>query len=173
MVIEATRFPSNAASGSCPPEARARTDPAVALSPAPVGSMGPSTQTPGTCVGSGSLTVNLYGTPVNRDVDIETSPLKASGPIPVKEVPDDTIYVGEQWVEDAGEPARTVSVRRIVYDANGEVLYDTTWSSSYLAEPKIVHVGTKPLPEPAPPETDEAPATTGAGTAATETQPTQ
>jgi vancomycin resistance protein YoaR len=130
-----------------------------------------------TFVGSGSLTVNLYGTPVDRRVEIETSPLKASGPIPVKEVPDDTVYVGEQWVEDAGEPARTVSVRRIVYDANGKLMYDTTWGSSYTAEPKIVHVGTKPLPEPVEPvpaETGQA-STSGDGqtgtTGSTETQP--
>ena len=128
-----------------------------------------------TFVGSGSLTVNLYGSPVDRRVEFETSPLKASGAIPVKEIPDETAFVGEKWVEDSGEPARTVSVRRIVYDANGKLMYDTTWSSSYVAEPKVVHVGTKPLPEPvepvepAPTET-EPPATTEevpAGTAQT------
>src|SRR6185436_5191347 len=94
-----------------------------------------------------SLTVNLYGTPVNRDVRIETSALKTVGEIPVKEVPDPDSYVGEEWVEFSGEPARTVSVRRIVYDADGNLMYDTTWDSSYVAEPKIVHVGTKPVPE--------------------------
>ena len=99
-----------------------------------------------TFVDSSSLTVNLYGTPVNRDVRIETSPLKTVGEIPVKEVPDPDSYVGEEWVEFSGEPARTVSVRRIVYDADGNLMYDTTWDSSYVAEPKIVHVGTKPLP---------------------------
>ena len=92
----------------------------------------------------------------------------------MKEIPDETAFVGEKWVEDSGEPARTVSVRRIVYDANGKLMYDTTWSSSYVAEPKIVHVGTKPLPEPveeAPTET-EPPATTEDGTARNADEPT-
>ena len=127
-----------------------------------------------TFVDSGSLTVNLYGTPVDRRVEFETSPLKTSGTIPIKEVPDDTMFVGEKWVEDGGEPARTVSVRRIVYDANGKLMYDTTWASSYLAEPKIVHVGTKPLPEPVEEAPVEEPAVTSEGeTAATETQPAE
>jgi len=112
-----------------------------------------------TFVDSSSLTVNLYGTPVDRQVKIETSPLKTVGAIPVKQVPDPNSYVGEKWVESAGQPARTVSVRRMVYDSKGKLMYDTTWDSYYVAEPKIVHVGTKPRPvptEPAQTETDEA-----------------
>ena len=85
----------------------------------------------------------------------------------MKEVPDPDSYVGEEWVEFSGEPARTVSVRRIVYDADGNLMYDTTWDSSYVAEPKIVHVGTKPLPvEPA------APADTGGSGGGTTTPDT-
>ncbi len=131
-----------------------------------------------TFVDSSSLTVNLYGTPVDRKVDIETSDLETVGEIPVKEVPDPDSYVGEEWVEFSGEPARTVSVRRIVYDANGKLMYDTTWDSSYVAEPKIVHVGTKPVPEvtePAPADTSGTTtpdATTQANTqGTTDTQP--
>jgi hypothetical protein len=37
-------------------------------------------------------------------------------------------------------------VRRIVYDAKGKVLFDTTWYSNYVAEPKVVRYGTKPVP---------------------------
>jgi vancomycin resistance protein YoaR len=102
---------------------------------------------------SSSLTINLYGTPVDREVVVETSPLKVTGPVPVERVKDPDVYVGERWVEDSGEPARSVSVRRIVYDADGNVLYDSTWFSSYRAEPRIVHVGTKPKPvEEKPPK---------------------
>ena len=54
------------------------------------------------------------------------------------------------------------------------MMYDTTWASSYLAEPKIVHVGTKPLPEPVEEAPVEEPAVTSEGeTAAAETQPAE
>jgi hypothetical protein len=37
-------------------------------------------------------------------------------------------------------------VRRRVYDTKGKLLFDTTWYSNYVAEPKIVRYGTKPQP---------------------------
>lgn len=114
-----------------------------------------------TFVGSSSLTVNLYGTPVDRRIEFETSELEVTGDIPVKELKDPNVYVGEGVLEDSGEPPRSVSVRRIVYGTNGKMLYDTTWSSRYLAEPKIVHVGTKKRPpEPKPVDETEGQATT-------------
>jgi hypothetical protein len=63
-------------------------------------------------------------------------------------------------VVESGQPSRAVSVRRVVYDKDGDLLYDTTWSSSYLAEPKVVRVGTKPKPA----ATHSLPATTTRGT---------
>ena len=64
---------------------------------------------------------------------------------PVRRVPDSNLYVGQKVVEEVGQPSRSVSVRRIVYDAKGHVLYDTTWYSNYVAEPKVVRYGTKPV----------------------------
>ncbi len=93
--------------------------------------------------GSSELTVVLYGTPTDRTVETIAEPVKVGETIPVKPVYEPDLYVGERWVEDAGEPTRSVAVRRIVRDADGNVLYDTVFYSSYLAEPKIVHVGTK------------------------------
>ena len=98
-----------------------------------------------TVVGSSSLTVRLFGTPLHRRVESHTSPLRETGPAPVKRVPDSNLYVGQKVVEEAGQPSRSVSVRRIVYDAKGHVLYDTTWYSNYVAEPKVVRYGTKPV----------------------------
>ena len=99
-----------------------------------------------TIVGSSSLTVRLFGTPLHRRVETQTSPLKETGPAPVKREPDSDLYVGEKVVEEYGQPSRSVSVRRLVYDAKGKLLFDTTWYSNYLAEPKVVRVGTKPVP---------------------------
>ena len=125
-------------------------------------------------VDSSSLTINLYGTPVDREVVVETSPLEVTGKPPVKKVEEPDRLVGEKWVEDPGEPARSVSVRRIVYAADGSVLYDTVWYSSYRAEPKLVHVGTKSEPkEPKPPKDDDSQGGGSQGGGATQPAETQ
>jgi vancomycin resistance protein YoaR len=117
-----------------------------------------------TIVGSSSLTVRLFGTPLHRRVETQTSPLKETGPPPVKRVPDSHLFVGEKAVEEYGQPSRSVSVRRLVYDAKGKLLFDTTWYSNYLAEPKVVRVGTMPVPVES---TTTKPTHTGTTTATT------
>jgi vancomycin resistance protein YoaR len=131
-----------------------------------------------TWVGSSSLTVALYGTPVHRRVVTDTAPLVARGAIPTNAEYDPSLLAGERVVEDAGEPARTTSVRRRVYDADGRLLYDATFYSSYQAEPAIVRVGTHPRPKPkAKPKPTgtkskpKPPATTTTTTTTTTTQP--
>ena len=99
-----------------------------------------------TIIGSSSLTVRLFGTPLHRRVETQTSPLKETGPPTVKRVPDPKLYVGEKVVEEYGQPSRSVSVRRLVYDAKDKLLFDTTWYSTYVAEPKVVRYGTKAAP---------------------------
>jgi hypothetical protein len=124
-------------------------------------------------VGSGSLTVNLYGTPVDRRVETETAPLVETGQVPVEEVADPTLERGERIVEIWGQPPRETSVRRTVYAPDGTELYDTTWRSYYDAEPSIVRVGTKAPAKPKPkakPEPTAHAGTTGAeATTPTET----
>jgi vancomycin resistance protein YoaR len=102
-----------------------------------------------TWVGSSSLTVALYGTPVHRRVVSETAPLVATGPPPIKKVPDPTLLVGHTVLEESGSPSRRTSVQRKVYDADGKLLYDTTFYSSYRGEARIIRVGTKKKPKPA------------------------
>jgi vancomycin resistance protein YoaR len=99
-----------------------------------------------TIIGSSSLTVRLFGTPVHRRVETKTSPLRETGPPKVKKILDPDLYVGERVVEELGSPSRSVSVRRLVYDKRGHLLYDATWYSSYVSEPKVVRVGTKERP---------------------------
>jgi vancomycin resistance protein YoaR len=102
-----------------------------------------------TWVGSSSLTVALYGTPVHRRVVSETAPLVVTGPPPIKKVPDPTLLVGHTVLEESGSPSRRTSVQRKVYDADGKLLYDTTFYSSYRGEARIIRVGTKKKPKPA------------------------
>ena len=97
-----------------------------------------------TFVGSGSLTVNLYGTPVDRRVESVTAPLSVTGEIPVKEIEDPTLAKGRRVIEERGAPPRETSVRRTVYSADGTQLYDDVWRSYYVGEPALVRVGTKP-----------------------------
>ena len=125
-----------------------------------------------TWVGSSSLTVALYGTPVNRRVVSDVGPLKVTGPPPLRRTLDPSLTAGEKVVDDSGEPSRSTSVRRRVYDANGKLLYDTVFYSSYRAEPEIVRVGEKPKPAPAKPKPKgKEPKTTTTTTATTTTTP--
>jgi len=101
-----------------------------------------------TFVGSGSLTVNLYGTPQNRRVETTAQPLRVVGAPATKRVPDPSLEKGTSEVEEYGQPARATSVSRKVYDEGGALLHEDTWYSSYSSEPKVVRVGTKPKPKP-------------------------
>jgi vancomycin resistance protein YoaR len=103
-----------------------------------------------TYVGSYSLDVELYGSPLNRRVESETRPLVTTGPAPLEKVPDSSLFVGQTSVEESGVAPQSTSVERKVYSANGALLYDNNWYSSYRGEPRIVHVGTKPRPEQPP-----------------------
>ena len=102
-----------------------------------------------TFVGSSSLTVNLYGTPVDRKVESTTAPLVTTGPIPVQKTVDPTLQPGEKVVDDPGVPPMSTSVTRDVYLPNGKLLYHDTWYSSYRAAPKLVRIGPKKQPKPA------------------------
>jgi len=110
-----------------------------------------------TFVGSSSLTVSLYGTPVGRHVESVAAPLVATGPVPVKKVKDPTLKPGERIVDEEGAPPRRTSVERKVYAADGRLLYDATFSSSYRAEPKAVRIGPKKRKEPEAPSRADVP----------------
>ena len=100
-----------------------------------------------TWVGSSSLTVALYGTPVHRRVVSETSSLVVTGPPPVRKIKDPTLFVGETEVEEPGSSSLKTSNTRKVYGADGKLLFDTTFYSSYRGEMRVVRVGTKPRPK--------------------------
>jgi vancomycin resistance protein YoaR len=131
-----------------------------------------------TFVGSGSLTVNFYGTPQSRRVESETADLVVTGPVPVKRVDDPTMFKGETEVDIVGSPPRETSVHRKVYLENGTLLHDDTWSSRYVGEPTVMRVGTKAKEKPKPPSettttgTTTGPTTTPTGTTPTTTAPT-
>ncbi len=124
-----------------------------------------------TWVGSSSLTVALYGTPVHRRVVSNVAPLVDTGPPPVKKVPDPALAAGQMVVEESGSPSRSTSVERKVYDADGKLLYDTTFYSSYRGEVRVIRVGTEPKPTETTTTTGTTTTTTTKTTTKTTTAP--
>jgi vancomycin resistance protein YoaR len=112
-----------------------------------------------TFVGSSSLTVVLYGAPQHRRVETISAPLRVVSAPPLQKTVDATLKPGEVVVDSSGTPAQATSVERKVYDADGKLLSDATWYSSYRSEPKIVRVGPKKpkAKKPATPPADSAP----------------
>jgi hypothetical protein len=84
----------------------------------------------------------------------------------VKHEPDPSLSEGRTVVVDGGEPSRSTSVRRLVYE-RGKLLYDDTWYSSYRSEPELVLVGTKPKPVPTKKKKKPPPTTTTTTTTTT------
>jgi len=119
-----------------------------------------------TYVTSSSLTVGLYGTPVDRKVTSTVTPLVAHGAPPVKKTIDPSLKPGEKVVDDAGSPALSTSVTRDVYAADGKLLYHNSWYSSYRSVPKLVRIGPKLKQPEKKPKT-----TTTSTTTTTTTQP--
>ena len=121
-----------------------------------------------TFVGPGSLTVTLYGSPQDRKVESTSSPLSYAAAPKLKKIKDPTLPKGKKVVESTGTPARYTSARRLVYDADGKLLHDDVWRSSYVSEPKIVRIGTK---KPTKKEQLAALLAAAAAAAGTTTQP--
>jgi vancomycin resistance protein YoaR len=96
-----------------------------------------------TFVSSSSLTVSLFGTPTDRKVTSTTTPLVSHGAPPVKKTIDPSLKPGEKIVDDPGSPALSTSVTRDVYAADGKLLHQDTWYSSYRASPELVRIGPK------------------------------
>jgi vancomycin resistance protein YoaR len=110
--------------------------------------------------GETGITISLLGAPTGRRVESVPGELRVTGPVPVKEVRDPTLTVGEEIVEEEGSQPQSIAVRRTVYDADGEVLYAETWTTAYRGEKRVVRVGTKPKPrepEPKPKEKEKDP----------------
>ena len=125
----------------------------------------------------GGITVSLYGGGPERRVESSEGVMRETRPAPIRRINDPTLEKGTEIVVEEGSPARVTSVTRKVYAADGSLLYDETWNTSYRGEYREIHVGTKPKPKPKPappppPKTTTGATTTGATTTgATTTEP--
>jgi vancomycin resistance protein YoaR len=101
--------------------------------------------------GGTGITVSIYGGGPARRVESSEGTMRITGPPRVKRVKDPQLLKGKTAVVEAGTPASATSVKRTVYDAQGKVLYDETWNTSYRGEYRVIRVGTKkPKPKPKP-----------------------
>jgi vancomycin resistance protein YoaR len=91
---------------------------------------------------SDGISIAIYG---GEDRRVESSPgtFTVTGRAPIKRVKDPKLAKGKSVVKEEGSAPSRTSVTRTVYSANGEVLHDETWTTSYRGETRIVRVGTK------------------------------
>jgi vancomycin resistance protein YoaR len=94
------------------------------------------------------ITVSLYGGGAVRRVESSAGTMRVTGPARARRVADPTLEKGKSVVEEEGSPATATSVDRTVYAADGSILYDETWNTSYRGEYRVVRVGTKAKPDP-------------------------
>ena len=116
------------------------------------------------------IRISIYGGESRR---VESSPgtMEVTGPVPVERVKDPKLPKGKTVVEASGTAPSRTSVTRTVYAADGSVLREETWNTSYKGETRVVRVGTKekaapktppkstptnPPSEPAPPAGDSS-----------------
>ena len=96
------------------------------------------------------IRVSLYGGE-RRRVESSSGTFEVTGKAPVERVPDPTLLRGQTVVESEGSSPSRTSVTRTIYDANGDLVREETWNTSYKGETRIVHFGTKPKEKPKPP----------------------
>ena len=114
--------------------------------------------------GSNGIAISLAGTPTGRRVVSEAGPLVVTGKPPEQRVKDPKLTVGTEVVEELGSSPQSVTVKRVVYNRDGSVLYDETWQTNYRGEKRVIRVGTK--------KKEEQPPTTSTPTTTTPTTPT-
>jgi vancomycin resistance protein YoaR len=106
---------------------------------------------------SDGISVSIYGGE-SRRVESSEGTMTVTGSAPVRRVKDKTLPVGETVVEEEGSSPSRTSVTRTVYSADGEVLSEETWNTSYKGETRIIRVGTKrPEPPPEKPKDPQSP----------------
>ena len=95
------------------------------------------------------ISVAVYGSETRR-IESSATPLVVTGPVPVDRIEDPKLAKGKQVVDAEGSaPSRTTATRTI-YSADGVLIREETWTTSYEGEHRIVRIGTKVVPKPTP-----------------------
>jgi vancomycin resistance protein YoaR len=88
------------------------------------------------------ISVSIYGGE-RRRVESSEGTLTITGSAPVKRVKDPRLAAGKTVVEAEGSSPSRTAVMRTIYSADGELIDEETWDTSYRGETRIVRVGTK------------------------------
>jgi vancomycin resistance protein YoaR len=120
---------------------------------------------------AGGITVSLYGGGPERRVESSEGTVRVTGPARIRRVRDPTLEKGTTIVDAEGSPSRATSVTRTIYAADGSVLREETWNTSYRSEFREIRVGTKPKPKPKPKKQDGTKQPGEQPPATTETEP--
>jgi vancomycin resistance protein YoaR len=91
-----------------------------------------------------TTTITIYGTSDGRKVTSTVGNFYNVKGIGTVTVNDPTMPVGTTKVLDPGQVGRQLKTTRLVVAANGTVLHNDTWISTWQMFPKQVAVGTKP-----------------------------
>lgn len=119
---------------------------------------------------SDGISVAIYGGEHRRVVS-SAGTFEVTGRVPVKRVKDKTLPKGKTVVDEEGSAPSRTSVTRTVYGADGKVIHDETWTTSYKGETRIVRVGVKVEKPKAKPPAGVVPPPAGGGSTAPPTQP--
>jgi vancomycin resistance protein YoaR len=123
---------------------------------------------------SDGITVSIYGGE-RRRVESSGGTMTITGSPPQRRVKDKTLPVGETAVEEEGSSPSRTTVTRTIYSAEGDLIREETWNTSYKGETRIIRVGTKKpqpsLPKPEEPTGQQPGETTPAPPGSTPTQP--
>jgi len=112
---------------------------------------------------SDGISIAIYGGE-DRRVESSAGTFTVTGRAPIKRVKDPALAKGKSVVDEEGSAPSRTSVTRTVYGADGDVIHDETWTTSYKGETRIVRVGTKvaePKSKPPTGETTKPPAKAG------------
>ena len=100
-------------------------------------------------VESDGIRVSIYGGE-RRRIESSAGTMTITGSAPVERVKDPTLPKGKTVVEEEGSSPSRTSVTRTIYGADGELIREETWNTSYKGETRIVRVGAKPKAPPPP-----------------------
>jgi len=103
---------------------------------------------------SDGITVSIYGGE-RRRVESSEGTMTITGSPPQRRVKDKTLPVGETVVEEEGSSPSRTTVTRTIYSAEGDLIREETWNTSYKGETRVVRVGTK-KPQPTPPKPEKS-----------------
>ena len=85
-----------------------------------------------------SVTATLWGVDPGYEVSTDYGEWKEGEPYSVKYKTDDTVAEGTEYVETTGVNGSSISITRIVKDANGNVLHEDVFESNYAPKDEVI-----------------------------------